>query len=113
MILKLAFGYARCLGRNGQWAPDIFGKDGLLPYYTGSDTNNNQAIGLATSPDLFAWEKYAGNPVVCRVIGQTHVGKDVAGRDAMVFEDKPTPAFFLHSHYGRWARLPARANRLT
>ncbi len=81
----------------GNWAPDIFEKDGrYYCYYTGSDTNNNQAIGLATSPDLFAWEKYAGNPVV--VPGDwsdMHVGKDVAGRDAMVFEDKPNNRYLL------------------
>ena len=49
----------------GIWAPDIIEVDGVYYlYYTGTDTNNNQKIGLATSSDLLAWSKYAGNPVV-------------------------------------------------
>jgi len=73
----------------GNWAPDIIEVDGTYYcYYTGSDSNNNQAIGLATSTDLFHWEKHAANPVVVPgAWSDRAVGKDVAGRDAMVFAD--------------------------
>ena len=83
---------------SGNWAPDIIEADGTYYcYYTGSDSNNNQAIGLATSTDLFQWEKYADNPVV--VPGDWSdiaVGKDVAGRDAMVFHDRPNQCYLLY-----------------
>lgn len=82
----------------GNWAPDIIEKDGIFHcFYTGSDRNNNQAIGLATSPDLFAWEKYGHNPVV--VPGpwsDLAVGRDVAGRDAMVFHDQQDGRYLLY-----------------
>lgn len=82
----------------GNWAPDIFEKDGTYYcYYTGSDTNNNQAIGLATSTDLFIWQKYPGNPVVePGEWSDRHVGRDVAGRDAMVFEDTQNNRYLLY-----------------
>ncbi|MBX3011206.1 MAG: family 43 glycosylhydrolase [Caldilineaceae bacterium] len=82
----------------GNWAPDIIEVDGLYYcYYTGSDTNNNQAIGLATSTDLFHWEKHSQNPVV--VPGpwsDQQIGRDVAGRDAMVFADQPRQRYLLY-----------------
>ncbi|MCB0187847.1 MAG: family 43 glycosylhydrolase, partial [Caldilineaceae bacterium] len=82
----------------GNWAPDIIEVDGIYYcYYTGSDTNNNQAIGLATSTDLFHWEKHPANPVV--VPGDWSdiaLGKDVAGRDAMVFHDSPNGRYLLY-----------------
>ncbi|MEZ4678036.1 MAG: family 43 glycosylhydrolase [Caldilineaceae bacterium] len=82
----------------GNWAPDIIEVDGTYYcYYTGSDTNNNQAIGLATSTDLFQWEKHPANPVV--VPGDWSdlaLGKDVAGRDAMVFHDRPNERYLLY-----------------
>lgn len=82
----------------GNWAPDIIEKDGrYYCFYTGSDRNNNQAIGLATSPDLFEWEKYAGNPVV--VPGpwsDIATGRDVAGRDAMAFYDQLADRYLLY-----------------
>ncbi len=81
----------------GNWAPDIIEVDSTYYcYYTGSDTNNNQAIGLATSTDLFQWEKYPGNPVVVPgAWSDIAVGKDVAGRDAMVFADAPNHRYLL------------------
>jgi beta-fructofuranosidase len=74
----------------GNWAPDIIEANGVYYcYYTGSDHNNNQAIGLATSRDLFHWEKHPHNPVVePGPWSDRHVGRDVAGRDAMVFHDR-------------------------
>ena len=81
----------------GNWAPDIIEVDGTYYcYYTGSDTNNNQAIGLATSTDLFEWAKYPANPVVVPgTWSDIGVGKDVAGRDAMVFADAPNNRYLL------------------
>lgn len=82
----------------GNWAPDIIEKNGVFYcYYTGSDKNNNQAIGLATSVDLFTWEKHPNNPVV--VPGpwsDQHVGRDVAGRDAMVYHDQVRNRYLLY-----------------
>ncbi len=82
----------------GNWAPDIIEVDGTYYcYYTGSDINNNQAIGLATSTDLFQWEKYANNPVVTPGDwSDIAVGKDVAGRDAMLFADTPNNRYLLY-----------------
>ncbi len=82
----------------GNWAPDIIEANGLYYcFYTGSDTNNNQAIGLATSTDLWQWEKHAANPVV--VPGpwsDRALGRDVAGRDAMVFHDRANGRYLLY-----------------
>lgn len=82
----------------GNWAPDMIEVDGVYYcYYTGSDTNNNQAIGLATSTNLFHWEKHPHNPVV--VPGpwsDRHIGRDVAGRDAMVFADSARNRYLLY-----------------
>lgn len=82
----------------GNWAPDIIEVDGVYYcYYTGSDTNNNQAIGLATSTDLFQWEKHPNNPVVVPgAWSDRHVGRDVAGRDAMVFADPERNRYLLY-----------------
>jgi hypothetical protein len=82
----------------GNWAPDIIERDGrFYCFYTGSDRNNNQAIGLATSTDLFHWEKHPANPVV--VPGpwsDIAVGRDVAGRDAMVYHDAERDRYLLY-----------------
>jgi len=82
----------------GNWAPDIIEVDGTYYcYYTGSDTNNNQAIGLATSTDLFHWQKHPANPVVSPgAWSDRHIGQDVAGRDAMVFADRPNGRYLLY-----------------
>ena len=83
---------------SGNWAPDMIEVDGVYYcYYTGSDANNNQAIGLATSTDLFHWEKHPNNPVVePGSWSDRHVGKDVAGRDAMVFADAERNRYLLY-----------------
>ncbi|HMN30472.1 MAG TPA: family 43 glycosylhydrolase, partial [Caldilineaceae bacterium] len=82
----------------GNWAPDIFEQDGrFYCYYTGSDRANNQAIGLATSTDLFHWEKHPANPVVTPgPWSDVQVGRDVACRDAMVFHDEVRQRYLLY-----------------
>ncbi len=49
------------VGKAGAW--DERGNGVYYLYYTGSDRNNNQQIGLATSTDLYNWIKYP-QPVV-------------------------------------------------
>lgn len=94
----LPAGPAGAWDESGNWAPDIIEVDGVYYcYYTGSDKNNNQAIGLATSTDLFHWVKHPANPVV--VPGSWSdlaVGRDVAGRDAMVFADTAHNRYLLY-----------------
>jgi|GEM_PF-3453265 len=82
----------------GNWAPDIIEVDGVYYcYYTGSDVNNNQAIGLATSTDLFHWQKHPANPVVkAGPWSDTAVGRDVACRDAMVYADVERKRYLLY-----------------
>ena len=82
----------------GNWAPDMIEVDGVYYcYYTGSDLNNNQAIGLATSTDLYHWEKHPHNPVVePGPWSDRRVGRDVAGRDAMVFADAAHARYLLY-----------------
>ncbi len=83
---------------SGNWAPDIIEVDGVFYcYYTGSDKNNNQAIGLATSTDLFTWEKHPQNPVVePGPWSDRAVGRDVACRDAMVYHDAANQRYLLY-----------------
>lgn len=47
------------------WAPSIVQKDNLYyMFYTGvQDFPGAQRIGVATSPDLYTWTRYDGNPV--------------------------------------------------
>jgi len=83
---------------SGNWAPDIIEANGVYYcYYTGSDKNNNQAIGLATSTDLFNWQKHPANPVVKPGPWSDHaVGRDVACRDAMVYYDEAHHRYLLY-----------------
>lgn len=94
----LPAGPAGAWDESGNWAPDIIEVDGVYYcYYTGSDSNNNQAIGLATSSDLEYWVKHPANPVVAPgPWSDQHVGKDVAGRDAMVFADPERKRYLLY-----------------
>ena len=47
------------------WSPGIAEKDGVYyMYYTGVNIHVAQSICLATSMDLYHWEKYGENPVV-------------------------------------------------
>jgi hypothetical protein len=82
----------------GNWAPDIIEKNAIFYcFYTGSDCNNNQAIGLATSTNLFQWDKHPNNPVVMPGPWSDHqVGRDVAGRDAMVYHDGARNRYLLY-----------------
>ncbi len=47
------------------WAPFILKRKGIYyMFYTGVNTNVCQSICLATSKDLYNWERYGSNPVV-------------------------------------------------
>ncbi len=82
----------------GNWAPDIIEVEGVYYlYYTGSDKDNNQKIGLATSTDLYTWTKHAANPVVAPgPWSDQAVGRDVAGRDAMVYADTERKRYLMY-----------------
>jgi hypothetical protein len=82
----------------GIWAPDIVEQAGVYyMFYTGSDARNNQAIGLATSTDLLRWTKHSGNPVVTPgAWSDRAVGRDVAGRDGMVYGDTERDRYLMY-----------------
>lgn len=47
------------------WAPHVIYHDGRYwMFYTGVNNNAAQAIGLATSKDLYHWERFEGNPII-------------------------------------------------
>lgn len=82
----------------GNWAPDIIEADGIYYlYYTGSDARDNQKIGLAASTDLYTWIKHPHNPVVePGPWSDREVGRDVAGRDAMVYADRKHNRYLMY-----------------
>jgi len=82
----------------GIWAPDIIEVDGVYyMFYTGSDAQNNQAIGLASSADLRQWDKHLSNPVITPgAWSDRAVGHDVAGRDGMVYADKERRRYLMY-----------------
>jgi beta-fructofuranosidase len=82
----------------GIWAPDIIEVAGVYyMFYTGSDAQNNQALGLATSTDLNHWNKRHGNPVVRPgAWSDRAVGRDVAGRDGMVYVDTERGGYLMY-----------------
>jgi beta-fructofuranosidase len=82
----------------GNWAPDIIEVGGVYYlYYTGSDARNNQKIGLAISTDLYTWHKHPHNPVVePGPWSDRAVGRDVAGRDAMVYADTERNRYLMY-----------------
>lgn len=82
----------------GIWAPDIIEADGMYHmFYTGSDAQNNQALGLATSTDLMHWEKHPSNPLVSPgAWSDRAVGRDVAGRDGMVYADTERGRYLMY-----------------
>jgi hypothetical protein len=82
----------------GIWAPDIIEVDGVYYlFYTGSDALNNQALGLATSADLVEWAKHPGNPLVAPgAWSDRAVGRDVAGRDGMVYADAERGRYLIY-----------------
>jgi beta-fructofuranosidase len=82
----------------GIWAPDIIEAGGTYYlFYTGADAQNNQAIGLATSPDLMHWDKHPANPLVSPgAWSDRTVGRDVAGRDGMVYADAERGRYLMY-----------------
>ena len=82
----------------GIWAPDIIEVDGVYyMFYTGSDAQNNQAIGLASSADLTDWDKHPANPLVAPgAWSDRAIGRDVAGRDAMVYADTEHGRYLMY-----------------
>ncbi len=80
------------------WAPGVTEKDGVYyMYYTGVNIHVAQAICLATSRDLFTWEKYEGNPVV--LPGEWGAWRADAWsdcRDSMVFLDDDGTAYMYY-----------------
>ncbi len=83
---------------SGIWAPDIIEVDGVFHmFYTGSDARNNQAIGMASSSDLHHWDKHPGNPLVTPgAWSDRAVGRDVAGRDGMVYADLERGRYLMY-----------------
>jgi hypothetical protein len=83
---------------SGNWAPDIIEVEGVYYlYYTGSDRNNNQKIGLATSTDLYSWTKHPANPLVePGPWSDREMGRDVAGRDGMVYFDAAGRRYLMY-----------------
>ncbi len=91
-------GAAGAWDATGIWAPDIIEVDGIYyMFYTGSDAQNNQAIGLASSSDLQHWEKHPDNPLVAPgAWSDRAVGRDVAGRDGMVYADTQRGLYLMY-----------------
>lgn len=82
----------------GIWAPHVVEAGGIYHmYYTGVDAKINQGIGLATSTDLYRWEKHPGNPVVRPgPWSDVERGESVACRDAMVFADTKRGRYLMY-----------------
>jgi Glycosyl hydrolases family 32 N-terminal domain len=80
------------------WAPHIVERDGeYCMFYTGVDGRINQKIGLATSADLFQWEKASGNPVLGPGPWSDRArGERVACRDPMVFADAANRRYLMY-----------------
>jgi arabinan endo-1,5-alpha-L-arabinosidase len=53
-------------GERHLWAPHIIRHDGIyhMFYCAGGDDNTRYRIHLATSPDLWHWERHAANPLI-------------------------------------------------
>lgn len=79
------------------WTMSVLERDGLYRMlYTGltsGDDRRVQRVGLATSPDLFTWTKYPGNPVIqvdprwYETRPTTTVQGRVSWRDPFLYED--------------------------
>ena len=74
------------------WAPGVAKKgDTYYMYYTGVNINIAQSICLATSKDLYHWEKFENNPVVLPGDwGEWSEDKWSDCRDAMVLVEEDT-----------------------
>lgn len=77
------------------WAPGVAKKgDTYYMYYTGVNINVAQAICLATSKDLYTWEKYDKNPIVFPgEWGAWSADRWSDCRDPMVFVDDDGVAY--------------------
>ena len=82
----------------GVWSPGVAEKDGVYyMYYTGVNFNVAQAICLATSRDLYHWERYADNPVVKPgPWGPWSADRWSDCRDSMVFVDNDGTAYMYY-----------------
>ncbi len=71
------------------WAPHIIEHDDKYwIFYTGVNDSVTQAICLATSEDLYHWERYEGNPLFNSLPwGEWNLNKWSDCRDPMVFKD--------------------------
>jgi len=80
------------------WTGSVIEKDGMyFLFYTGrsvEDPLNEQKIGLATSKDLYEWEKCGENPIIevdeyfyQMDFSENKFGKPGAWRDPFVFKD--------------------------
>ena len=71
------------------WAPHIIEHDDKYwIYYTGVNDSVTQAICLATSEDLFHWERYEGNPLLTSLPwGKWDLSQWSDCRDPMVLRD--------------------------
>lgn len=86
----------------GVMAPDIVEKDGLYyMFYGGWNKHLEQRIGLATSRDLYHWEKHPDNPLIvpgdwADWSAQSQRGEMASCRDPMVFHDRRTNRYVLY-----------------
>lgn len=80
------------------WSPGIAKKgDTFYLYYTGVNFAVAQAICLATSKDLYHWDKYQGSPVVYPgKWGQWQADRWSDCRDPMVFVDDDGMAYMYY-----------------
>ena len=80
------------------WSPGVVEKDGTYyMYYTGVRYSCAQAICLATSKDLYNWERYEGNPIVKPgPWGPWDIGCWSDCRDSMVFIDSDGTAYMYY-----------------
>ena len=80
------------------WSPGVVEKDGTYyMYYTGVNLNACQAICLATSKDLYHWEKHPGGPVVKPgKWGSWSEDRWSDCRDSMVFIDDDGTAYMYY-----------------
>lgn len=80
------------------WTMGVFEKEGVFHMlYTGLSSRERgkvQRVGLATSHDLYTWEKYPGNPVACADPRWYHAEpgqkQRVDWRDPFVFQENGT-----------------------
>jgi len=94
------------------WAPTIVAQDdSFFMFYTGVDSAYRQKIGLATSHDLYTWNRYLPGPVLsCQDVSwsqcedTTGYGKDF--RDPFVMPDPDTEGSWLMYYATRGSGAP-------